>query len=375
MTALTANANIPHLPDQELREFLVGAAEHIYQGGFVGVDPAGYAKAFVPGDLFVGIAYEEVNNSAGAAGADKVRVYTVGDFELALTTAAHTDTGKPVYATDDATLGRTGHPDAFVGTVVHKDADTAGYVIVRLRQPGQRAPVGEGSIDIDVDFSKSQVVAQDESVATLTVAGSGLKTAAVGAGLTAGTTGILMDEATGEVRLLIDNDNEAENLTIETPQVFNITKGATFEFTGKLEAAGGAATDDFDFGLMGLSGGITATERADMDAATAGLLSCKFHVDTNGLDLKASSDDNASPIAAADTEVNVVLQTAFSVKLICRPTGLCEVWVNGVRKLSTTAFSVGASGLLAGIVNIEKSTGTGVPEIRMSKLRVAGAIA
>jgi len=175
--------------------------------------------------------------------------------------------------------------------------------------------------------------------------------------------------------MLIDNDNEAQNLTIETPQVFNITKGITFETELTLEAAGGAATDDLDFGLMGLAGGITATERADMDAATAGLLSGKFHVDANGLDLKFSSDDNASPVAATDTEVNLVLQTFNKFKAICRAAGTVEVWVDGVRKLSTTTFSVGAAGLLAGIVNIEKSTGTGVPEVRVKKLRVAGAIA
>lgn len=371
--ALSANRPLTRFASEEIATYPVGAAVHIYLGGLVGIDPAGYAKAFVPGDVFVGQANAEADNSSGAAGAINVDVIQAGNIEFALTSVAYTDAGRPVYATADDAIAFSGHPDAYVGRVVAKSATNK--AVIRLKAPGEKAPNGDGCVDMLIDFAQVLVANQDEGTATLKVGGSAIKTAAIGAGLTAGTTGFLHNEATGELRMLIDNDNEAENLTIETPQVLNITKGATFDITIKLEAAGGAATDDLDFGLMGLSGGITATERADMNATTSGLLSALFHVDTNGLDLKFSSDDNAAPVTATDTTVDLVLQTAVNCKIIVRPTGAVEVWVGGTRYLSSTAFSVGASGLLAGIVNIEKSTGTGVPEVRVRKLRAAGALA
>lgn len=377
--ALTANANVDRLVDQELRMFPVGAAVHIYRGALVGRDPAGHLKPFVPGDEFVGVSYEEFDNTAGSAGdrhptsgAAGCRAYVQGDFLLTLAGAALTDHGKALYATSDSATGLTGHPDAFIGRILHYE--TSNTVLVRLRQPGEQAPEDGSSINIEVDFANLLLVDQDETVATLNLVGTGLRTAAIGTGLTAGATGLTVDDAIGELEMLLDDDSEAQNLTLKTQQVFNIAKGVTFEFEGRNKTAGGAATDDFDFGLMGLAGGITSTEEADMNVATSGLLSCLFHVDTNALSILASSDDNSSPISATDTLIDNSLTVNKKHKVICRPSGACELWIDGVRALASTAFSVGASGLLAGIVNLEKSTGTGVPEVRCRKLRMAGAI-
>jgi hypothetical protein len=354
-------------------QYPVAASAHAYRHGYAGIDPAGYVKPFEPGDRFVGIFDKEVDNSSGTAGAEVADVLTVEELEDTLTSVALTDVGKPVFATADNGLSLTGHPDAFVGYVTNYV--TTNTARVRMRGMFEKAPNGVGSIDIDLDFSQVQIANQDEATATLRVGGSAIKTAAVGAGLTSGTNGFLTNEATGEIRMLLDNDNEAQNLTIETPQVFNLTKGVTLEATFKLEAAGGAATDDLDIALAGLSGGITATERADMAATTSGFQTAGFHVDTNGLDLEVRTDDNTTAGTETDTTVNLVLQTAKSVKIIVRPAGTVEFWVANARVLSTTAFALAATGMLAGIINIEKSTGTGVPEVRVSKFRVAGALA
>ena len=379
--ALSANATVERLLDTSIREYPVGAAVTIYQGAIVGIDPAGYLKPFEPGDEFVGIAYEKFDNSAGAAaavhpttGASGCRVFVEGDFKYALTSAALTDKLKPVYATADNAIARTGHPDAYVGRVLHYDS--SGYVMIRLREYGEKAPADGTCIDMDIDFAKLLLVDQDESVASLNLVGTGLRTFAVGAGLTASTTGLTVDDATGELEMLIDNDNEAQNLTLQTQQVLNITKGITFEMTGRNKTAGGAATDDWDFGLAGIAAtGVTATQHADMNATTATLLAALFHVDTNALSVFASSDDNTTVVAATDTTVDQSLTVNAVFKIIIRVGGSCEFWINGVRMLSTTTFGVGAAGLLSGIINLEKSTGTGVPEVRVRKLRVAGALA
>ena len=46
-----------------------------------------------PEDLFAGVAYEEGDNSSGSNGDIACRVYTQGDFQAAVTSAAVTDIG------------------------------------------------------------------------------------------------------------------------------------------------------------------------------------------------------------------------------------------------------------------------------------------
>src|SRR5918992_991677 len=101
--ALTANRDVDRYVDQELRTLPVKGSTHIYKGAFVGLS-SGYARGLVAGDGFMGIAYEDVDNTAGADGALSVRVFTLGDFEHALTSASRANNRAAVYASDDATL-------------------------------------------------------------------------------------------------------------------------------------------------------------------------------------------------------------------------------------------------------------------------------
>jgi len=128
--ALTANRDVDHYIDQELRTFQVAAAKRIFKGGFVGLTAAGYAQPLVAGDPFVGIAYEEADNSAGANGAISVRVYTLGDFGLALGAATIAHVGRPVFASADDTLTFTGAGNSYVGLV--QDVPSSGQIILRI---------------------------------------------------------------------------------------------------------------------------------------------------------------------------------------------------------------------------------------------------
>ena len=104
---LAANREVDHYIDQEIRTCAMATAVHIYKGAIVGLTAGGYARPLTAGDRFAGIACEEVNN-AGADGAKVVRVYTLGDFGMALSGAAITDVGRPVFASADDTLTFTG---------------------------------------------------------------------------------------------------------------------------------------------------------------------------------------------------------------------------------------------------------------------------
>lgn len=369
MAALTADAQVAFAASQEKREYPVVAGGICYKGGLAGRDPAGYVKPFEPGDDFVGIFWGTVDNSAGSAGAKQATVVTGGDFRFALTGAALANVGAPVFATDDATLAFTGHPDAFVGRVINYLS--ANLALVRMRPFGAQA--GSGCTEHVADGSSLRLTANVLTAGGEVIVGGLWRGDAIGAGIAGATQGLGVP-GQGHVYALLDNDSEAENVSFEGPRCFNIAKGITLEIEATLQTAGTAATDDWDFGLAG-GIDISDTQRADMQATTASFLYALFHLDCNGLDLAFCSDNNTTVVAPTDTLVNLVAQTYNKFKIIVRPTGVVEAWVDAVRVLETTAFSVGSTGLLAAIFNLEKSTGTAVPEARFKRLRVAGAVA
>lgn len=129
--ALSANQEVQRYVDQELRSYAVAASTQVFKGAFVGLT-SGYARGLVAGDAFVGLAYEEGDNSSGSAGDVSVRVYTQGDFQLALSGAAITDLGASVYASDDETLTLTSTNNSLVGKMV--GFISSGVIIVRLAQ-------------------------------------------------------------------------------------------------------------------------------------------------------------------------------------------------------------------------------------------------
>ena len=376
LQALTVEAPRDKMSAQNFVALPVAAGVKIYAGALVGRNPAGYAKPFEPGDDFAGIAWATADNTAGAAGAINARIETLGDFRLPLTGIAVGDVGKPVFATGDDALALLGHTDAFVGWIIAKDAAN-NMGVVRLRRPGELPPNGAGHFEISKAFT--------ETFAEVLTAGNeqyigGLRYDAIGAGILTGAGIAPVQGKPGVVKMLLDNDNEAENLTIESACIFPVTAGITAEFELHLATAGGAATDDFDFGIItAASSTITDAIRANIDVNTAGIRLCKFHMDCNANDIYAGSDDDTNVVAATDTTIDNSTADAFKkFKIVARTTGVCELWVDSgagyVRVLSTTTFSVGsAAGFFGIFVNLEKSTGTGVPEVRVRRLRIAGA--
>jgi hypothetical protein len=130
MMALSANAEIPHFPDQELRTVPVAASKHVYKGGLVGLAATGYGQPLVAGDPFAGLAYEEMDNSSGSNGDLAVRVYTVGDFEFTLSGAVIADVGRPVFASADNTLTFVGFGNTYVGVV--RDFIATNKIMLRI---------------------------------------------------------------------------------------------------------------------------------------------------------------------------------------------------------------------------------------------------
>lgn len=136
---LTANREVGRLvdgPEEAIRTYGVAAATRIYKGSLVGMNAAGYLRpmaAAITTAKFIGLSYEEVDNTAGANGAVACRVFTQGDFIFDLTPVAVTDITSAVYANADndvPTLVATGNTK--IGNIV--GVPETNKIVLRLRQ-------------------------------------------------------------------------------------------------------------------------------------------------------------------------------------------------------------------------------------------------
>ena len=118
---------------------LVKTGVHIYKGAVVVVEESsGYVKPFVAGasagtaNHFVGIAYEEADNTSGGNGDLSVRLFTQGDFGHAIASGVITDLGAKVYASADDTLVLTAAAgnNVFIGRA--QDWVSGNEFVVRL---------------------------------------------------------------------------------------------------------------------------------------------------------------------------------------------------------------------------------------------------
>jgi len=105
MTALSASYDARR-KDGALIAYSVGAGAHVFKGALLAVAAAGLAQpaSDAPGLVFAGVAYEEADNTGGAAGAKSVRVLKTGVFTLAKAGAGQSDVGKTAWVVDDATV-------------------------------------------------------------------------------------------------------------------------------------------------------------------------------------------------------------------------------------------------------------------------------
>lgn len=120
MADLTA-AREDNRQDDILRELKVGAVK-LFKGSNVAINTSGYAVKGVDtaSFKFAGVAFETIDNSAGAAGDLKIRVWTTGTFEMTFGgTATQASVGAKVYLVDDNVVDLAGVTtnDVLVGVI------------------------------------------------------------------------------------------------------------------------------------------------------------------------------------------------------------------------------------------------------------------
>ena len=140
MAVLTDNRETDR-KDGELLAVPVKGSTTIYKGAQVAIDANGY---LVPASDTAGlragmVAYEKVDNSAGADGALKCRVYRTGIFLLDATSITLAMVGDMMYVVDDQTFDDTvGTNGIMAGRLVEFVSTTKGWIDIE--------PAFEGSV-------------------------------------------------------------------------------------------------------------------------------------------------------------------------------------------------------------------------------------
>ncbi len=113
-------------------DYPVAAGAKIYAGSLVCVNADGFAvpAADTSGYVFVGVALEQMDNSAGANGAKSLRVRREGVFEFDAASITQAMVGDPMYVVDDHTFDDAAGPtnDIKVGLLVKFASATKGWI-------------------------------------------------------------------------------------------------------------------------------------------------------------------------------------------------------------------------------------------------------
>ena len=130
--ALSANRNLVE-QDGKIHAFKVAAAK-IYKNALVKINAAGFLApcSIEAGSTFAGIAYEAMDNSAGAAGDKVCRVEMGGVWLLTSSGLAQTNVGDKVFDADDDTFTLTEGTDKkqIVGNIVEYVSATQAWVCI-----------------------------------------------------------------------------------------------------------------------------------------------------------------------------------------------------------------------------------------------------
>ena len=136
MTALTADRHGTYFRNIEITtptKVYQVAVDEIFVGAAVSINAAGFLvpQTDTAGEVFAGIANENVDNSTGSAGDLSCEVRLRGEVLLALGTAVQTDVGATAMCEDDQTTDRaaTSTNDIPMGMISEIESGSSVWVL------------------------------------------------------------------------------------------------------------------------------------------------------------------------------------------------------------------------------------------------------
>ena len=161
-------------------------------------------------------------------------------------------------------------------------------------------------------------------------------------------------------QLALDNGNEVGQIGLYSNKQFDVDD--VWICQGKIaQYNGGSSVVDFDIGVA------TGTHATDFEAVTA---FAALHFDAS-LDIKFHSDDNTTDVAIVDSTVDAVDDTYFWWAIDGRDKSSLKMYVNGVRVLTGTTFTLaGQTGNLRLVAMVEKTSSTETSDYRIEEFNL-----
>jgi len=334
----------------EFNSLPAAATAQPYEGSMCSIDGDGYVDALTAGAPFVGHAWEECDNSAGAAAAKNVKLRT-GRYraEVSVTGASLLAHGMPVYASDDATLttdpGTDTAPNSLVGVMVRYVS--SGIAVVEFRAGEAAAPLVSDDIVFEDDFLGDSLGAH---WATVDVGDA--------------TQTIVADEHGGAVSCLIAATSEAEDAVIYFGDElnFDIDHLKRIEMRAKIITPGAGVT---------LVWGMAGAHDLDKDTVAQ---NAWFRVEGGTLDLLVESDDGTNNNDDDDTAINLVSDAYHDFMIDFTDTSDVKFFVDGVQVSDATTFDMSNyTGGLQPYFSGDKASGTTTGQVIVDKVKITAA--
>lgn len=128
MTQLNTDTNRVFETPADSNAIPVAATAKIYQGSLVGKTATGYGRALNAGDVAVGFAKDNTDNTNGIDGEKVCELKAKGKVSLFISGITLGDIGRKVYASDDNTFTLTAAGNSVVGKLIRFEKADYGIV-------------------------------------------------------------------------------------------------------------------------------------------------------------------------------------------------------------------------------------------------------
>lgn len=156
---------------------------------------------------------------------------------------------------------------------------------------------------------------------------------------------------------------EAQKIDLVSTRTFPVSSNWILDAIVEVVANADADVADLDVGVA------IGTHASDFDAITEFV---SVHLDMGAdLNIDAQSDDGTTDTALADTTDDFAVGTPFHVTIDGRDHASCKIYINGVKRLNASAFTLAAAaGPLKAICLLEKSANDSPGRVMLHKLQV-----